>query len=238
MPKASAISNMFGEIAPRYDLANHLLSGGACRWWTHRLVREVQSILPAKSTVADLATGSGDVAFALARALPDATVLGFDFCEPMLDVARKHLTDTCAAPFRSRLHFAYGDCMALPLETDSVDAVTIAYGIRNFQDRQCGLREMLRVLRPGGSLFTLEFSQPLAFLRPAYYLYLRHCLPWIARLATGHKDAYDYLVSSIAQFPDKEAIAAELRSAGFVSARAIGLTAGIVAIHHAQKAVS
>ena len=236
MPEGSAINNMFGQIACRYDFANHLLSGGVCRWWTRRLVREARRTLAPDARIADLATGSGDVAFALARALPGASVRGLDFCEPMLAVARQRLADAHSAPLEARLQFAHGDCMALPLDSGSVDAVTIAYGVRNFQDRAQGLREILRVLRPDGSAFILEFSQPWAWFRSFYYLYLRRVLPCLARVATGNKDAYDYLAGSISQFPGKAALAGELRDVGFANVRGIGLTAGIVAIHHAQKA--
>ncbi|MDR2845427.1 MAG: ubiquinone/menaquinone biosynthesis methyltransferase [Puniceicoccales bacterium] len=233
MPEGSAIRAMFGKIARRYDLANALLSGGMCRWWAYRLVKMVRRAAPPIGAVAaDLATGSGDVAFALARALPQVRVHGFDFCEPMLDVARKKLAGAVG-----QLDFAFGDCMALPLADGAVDVVTIAYGVRNFQDRARGLREMHRVLRSGGSAFILEFSQPQAWFRPLYYLYLRCILPRFAQLATGNKDAYDYLVGSIARFPGKAALAAELRDAGFADVRVTTLTFGIVAIHHATKAV-
>lgn len=232
MPDASAIRAMFGQIAKRYDLANHLLSGGMDRWWLRRLVARVQKTAPA--VVADLATGSGDVAFALARALPEAKVLGFDFCQPMLDEAVRKRDS--GAGDAARISFAIGDCMALPLPDEAVDVVTIAYGVRNFEDRGRGLREIHRVLRPGGAVFILEFSQPWWWFRPIYYFYLANILPWVARVATGNKDAYDYLGDSISSFPDKARLSAELRKAGFVSASGTGLTASIVAIHCAKKA--
>jgi demethylmenaquinone methyltransferase/2-methoxy-6-polyprenyl-1,4-benzoquinol methylase len=245
MPAGTEINSMFGRIAGRYDFTNLLLSGGLCRGWTRRLAREVKRAAPANAVVADLATGSGDVAFALARAMPGALVRGYDFCEPMLEVARRRMAEmsvsagntaaAAAAPLAARLHFAQGDCMALPLADASVDAVTIAYGVRNFEDRPAGLREIHRVLRPGGAAFVLEFSQPRPWFRPFYFFYLRHLLPCLARLATGDKKAYDYLAGSIEKFPAREAFSQELRDAGFARARAIGLTAGIVAIHHAEK---
>lgn len=233
MPEGSAINAMFGQIARRYDLANFLLSGGLCRWWLYRLVRRVRRATPPAGVVADLATGSGDVAFALARALPRATVRGFDFCQPMLDEALRKRDAGAGDPHR--ITFAVGDCLALPLADNAVDTVSIAYGVRNFQDRARGLREIHRVLRPGGAAFILEFSQPWAWFRPFYYFYLRLVLPWLAHLATGRKDAYDYLAGSIAQFPDKARLADELRAAGFAQVDATGLTASIVAIHHARK---
>lgn len=231
MPEGSAIRTMFGKIAKRYDLANHLLSGGMDRWWARSLVRRVKKT--GAGTIADLATGSGDIAFALARSLPEATIRGFDFCQPMLDEAVRKMH--AGAIGAERMSFAIGDCMALPLADESVDAVTIAYGVRNFEDRTKGLREIHRVLRPGGSAFILEFSQPWWWFRPFYYFYIHAILPWLARLATGNKDAYEYLGVSIAGFPDKKKLSAELRAVGFSSANGTGLTASIVAIHHARK---
>ncbi len=232
MPEGKAVSQMFAGIAGRYDLANHLLSGGIDFYWRRVLTRMVRDFVP--RDVVDLATGSGDVAFKLRDRLgPDVPVTGLDFCEPMLDEAREKKQ---AKPKYADLTFNFGDCMALPLPDESVDAVTISFGVRNFEDRQQGLREILRVLRPGGRLFVLEFSQPDRWFRPVYYFYLKYILPWVAALATGDKSAYDYLAGTIENFPTKEALAEQLQLAGFESVRATGLTFSIVAIHQAGKA--
>ena len=230
MPKGAKVQKMFAGIAKRYDLANLLLSGGCCLYWTRRLVARVKKCAPKE--VADLATGSGDVALELKRRLPHARVRGFDFCEEMLVVARERAQKI---PGAETVEFAFGDCMSLPLSDESVDAVTIAYGVRNFEDRARGLREIRRVLKPGGKVFILEFTQPAAWFRPFYYFYLKFILPLIARAVTGDKKAYDYLAGSIEAFPPKEKLSAELRDAGFASVRAIGLTASIVAVHIAEK---
>ena len=230
MPEGAKVQKMFAGIAKRYDFANLLLSGGCSFYWTRRLVAQVKRFAPKE--IADLATGSGDVAFELKRRLPDARVRGFDFCEEMLAVARERAEKI---PGAETIEFAFGDCMALPLEDASVDAVTIAYGVRNFEDRPRGLREIRRMLKPGGKVFILEFTQPAAWFRPIYFLYLKFLLPLVARAVTGDKKAYDYLAGSIEAFPRKERLAAELRDAGFSSVRAIGLTASIVAIHVAEK---
>ena len=230
MPEGAKVQKMFAGIAKRYDFANLLLSGGCSFYWTRRLVAQVKRFAPKE--IADLATGSGDVAFELKRRLPGARVRGFDFCEEMLAVARERAEKI---PGADAIEFAFGDCMALPLEEASVDAVTIAYGVRNFEDRPRGLREIRRVLKPGGKVFVLEFTQPAAWFRPIYFLYLKFLLPLVARAVTGDKKAYDYLAGSIEAFPPKERLAAELRDAGFSSVRAIGLTASIVAIHVAEK---
>ena len=231
MPEGKAVSRMFAGIAGRYDLANHLLSGGIDFYWRRVLTRMVRAFGPRE--VVDLATGSGDVAFKLRDRLgPGVPVRGLDFCEPMLDEAR---AKTKKSPAYSDIRFDFGDCMALPLEADTVDAVTISFGVRNFEDRQKGLKEILRVLRPGGQLFVLEFSQPDRWFRPIYYFYLKFILPWVAAIATGDKSAYDYLAGTIENFPTKEALAEQLKLAGFETVKATGLTFSIVAIHEAQK---
>lgn len=223
---------MFAGIAGRYDLANHLLSGGIDFYWRRVLTRKVRDFGPTE--VVDLATGSGDVAFKLRdRMGAEVPVTGLDFCEPMLAEAREK---KAAKPTYADLEFRFGDCMDLPLDDNSVGAVTISFGARNFEDRQRGLREIRRVLRPGGRLFVLEFSQPDRWFRPFYYFYLKYILPWVAALATGDKSAYDYLAGTIENFPSKEALADQLREAGFESVKATGLTFSIVAIHEADKA--
>lgn len=232
MPEGTAVNQMFAGIAGRYDVANHLLSGGIDFYWRKVLTRMVQKRAPKE--VVDLATGSGDVAFKLRDRLgPKIPVTGLDFCEPMLEQAREKKS---RKNIYQDLDFAFGDCMQLPLEENSVDAVTISFGVRNFEDRQRGLKEILRVLRPGGSLFVLEFSQPDRWFQPIYYFYLKYILPIVASFATGDKAAYDYLAGTIENFPTKEALADQLKLAGYASVEATGLTMSIVAIHEAVKA--
>jgi demethylmenaquinone methyltransferase/2-methoxy-6-polyprenyl-1,4-benzoquinol methylase len=230
MPNPKAVNSMFARIAGRYDLANHLLSGGVDYWWRQRLVRAVHDAHPA--AILDLATGSGDVAFALADGLPGTVqITGMDFCQPMLDEA---LRKRSASPRWAKLQFRQGDGMALPLPDGTFDAVTISFGLRNMADRHKALTEMRRVLRPGGRLFVLEFSQPYWWFRPAYYAYLKGLLPLVAGVVTGDKSAYEYLGGSIEEFPDRAALSGELRRAGFASVRATPLTFGIVALHEAR----
>ena len=231
MPEGKAVQSMFSGIAGRYDFANHLLSGGVDWYWRLRLVRAVARQGPQR--VVDLATGSGDVAFALRQALPPScSIQGLDFCEPMLDQARQK---QARRPLPGRLSFEFGDAMNLPLESQSIDALTIAFGLRNFEDRHRGLREIYRVLNSNkGTLFVLEFSQPVVLIRPFYQFYLRKILPFLARLATGNRSAYDYLGGSIEAFPDKLSLSNEIRAAGFSDVRAIGLTGSIVALHIAK----
>lgn len=229
MPDPKAVNTMFARIAGRYDLANHLLSGGVDYWWRQRLVRSVHDARP--GAVLDLATGSGDVAFALADGLPvGGKITGMDFCEPMLEQAVKKRPQS---PRWAGIEFRQGDGMALPLPDRAFDAVTVSFGLRNMADRHKALSEMRRVLRPGGRLFVLEFSQPAAWFRPFYYGYLKFLLPSVAAVVTGDKSAYEYLGGSIESFPGREAMSAEILRAGFKSVHATPLTFGIVALHEA-----
>lgn len=224
---------MFARIARHYDAANRLLSGGMDLWWRRRLVAAVRRHRP--RDVLDLATGSGDVALALARGLaPETQILGMDFCLPMLSAAEAK--KAAAGPDAyARVTFRSGDALALPLPDESCDAVTIAFGLRNLADRDRGLREMRRVLRPAGHLFVLEFSQPQPWFRPAYYWYLRRLLPWIAGRITGDRAAYVYLNETIGEFPDRAELAREISAAGFSRVVAGSMTFGIVALHEAAR---
>lgn len=221
---------MFAGIAGRYDLANHVLSFGADYWWRYRLARTVRREQP--QSIVDLATGSGDVAFELQARCPDAQVTGLDFCQPMLDEAEAKKPKFDGG---ENIRFAFGDCMELPLADSSTDVVTIAFGVRNFEDRPRGLREMWRVLKPGGAAVILEFSQPYRWFRPFYYFYLKTILPLLAKRLTGAQSAYEYLGGTISDFPLRPELSAQIRDAGFVTVEARAMTFGIVALHVARK---
>ena len=228
MPEGSAVRTMFSGIASRYDLANRVLSLGLCVGWRNRLVAAVKAARPA--SVADLATGSGDVAFALRAELPgSAEVVGYDFCEPMLELGRRRATAKGV-----RVEFRTGDCMRLPIGDAACDAVTVAYGVRNFEDRPRGLRELRRITRPGGSVFILEFSQPDLWFAPFHFLHVRCVLPVAAALLTGDLGAYRYLGTSIAGFPDADGLTAELKDAGFREVACEKMLFGTVALHQAS----
>jgi demethylmenaquinone methyltransferase/2-methoxy-6-polyprenyl-1,4-benzoquinol methylase len=232
-PDPVEVNSMFARIARRYDVANRLLSGGCDRGWRRRLVAAVRAVEPAR--VLDLATGSGDVALALGAALPRSVrIVGMDFCLPMLaEAEKKRLADGPGA--HPNIEFQPGDGLALPIPDSSFDAVTIAFGLRNMADRARSLAEMRRALRPGGRLFILEFSRPRPWLRPLYFFYLRRVLPALAGWVTRERSAYEYLNASIEAFPDRPALAAEIRAAGFSSVAATALTGGIVALHEAVR---
>ncbi|MEO5958461.1 MAG: class I SAM-dependent methyltransferase [Opitutaceae bacterium] len=233
MPDPSAVNSMFGRIARRYDVANRLLSGGMDVWWRQRLVSAVRRRRP--RDVLDLATGSGDVALALSRGLPSTVrIVGMDFCQPMLDEAESKKKTAVPARY-ANVEFRIGDGLALPLPDASVDAITISFGLRNLADRPRGLREMRRVLREGGHLFVLEFSQPHAWFRPLYFFYLRRVLPMIAGWVTGDRSAYVYLNKTIEDFPARGALAEEIRAAGFSQVTSCGMTFCTVALHQARR---
>jgi demethylmenaquinone methyltransferase/2-methoxy-6-polyprenyl-1,4-benzoquinol methylase len=227
MPDPAAVKSMFGRIARRYDLANRVLSGGIDIYWRRRLVGAVAMGRP--QSVLDLATGSGDVALALRTALaPGATVLGMDFSDPMLAEARAKQARQGAG---AGLEFRQGDALEIPLPEGSFDAVTIAFGLRNMADRARCLSEMRRVLRPGGRVHILEFSQPVPWVRPLYSFHLRRVVPLAAGVLTGDRAAYEYLATSIGEFPGREALSGELRAAGFAEVASAPMTLGIAALH-------
>jgi demethylmenaquinone methyltransferase/2-methoxy-6-polyprenyl-1,4-benzoquinol methylase len=230
MPDAYKVNSMFARIASRYDLANRLLSFGIDQIWRNRLVEEVDYRKP--TTVVDLATGSGDVAFALREGLAKSTVIkGLDFCAPMIDEAKKKQVE-----FQEpEIEFGIGDILDLPLDTGLAQAATISFGYRNLEDRHTGLLEIRRILDPeNGYIFILEFSQPHPVYRPFYYFYLKRVLPIVASLITGDLPAYQYLCNSIETFPDREGISSELEQAGFREIIAIPLALGSVALHIAK----
>lgn len=227
MPEPQSIQRLFGSIARRYDLANHLLSGGFDFWWRRRAARIVRSWEPQR--VLDLATGSGDVALTLRRHLPPATlIVGADFCVPMMREALKK------GASHANLSMVAADGLALPFADASFDALTVAFGLRNMASWSGALGEMHRVLRPGGHVLILDFSVPPAPLRWGYRPYLHHVLPAIAGWLTGERDAYVYLGDSIEKFPSGAAMCSLLGATGFDEAKAERLTGGIVSLYTAR----
>ena len=218
-----AISAMFGRVACRYDLMNHVMGGGLDLYWRRCLVQAVKAQQPAR--VLDLATGSGDVLLALnrQRACREQAV-GVDFCLPMLRQAQ----------LKGAVNLMVGDGLHLPFPEASFDAVTISWGLRNFVDRLAGLREMRRVLRQGGRAYVLEFSHPPAWLAPTYFWYLRAVMPKYAQFLTPERGAYEYLGDSIRAFPDQPKLAEMMREAGFRTASWTNLSLGIAALHVAE----
>jgi len=215
---------MFGAIARRYDLANHMLSCGTDFYWRKCAANIVASWRPGK--IVDLATGTGDLALALQKKLPDAEVTGVDFVPEMLALAqRKGVRQTILA-----------DAMQLPFSDGSFDCVTIAFGLRNMENWGGALAEMSRVLGRDGHLLVLEFSLPTrSIVRAIYRLYLHRCLPLLGSLLTRKKSAYDYLGDSIEEFPSGHAMIDLIEASGFRHATLQPLSYGIATIYTAQS---
>jgi demethylmenaquinone methyltransferase / 2-methoxy-6-polyprenyl-1,4-benzoquinol methylase len=221
------VQSMFGRVARRYDLANHLLSANVDRYWRNRTVARVRDVLKRPdSRVLDLACGTGDLLIALERAA-GRNLIGSDFCHPMLTGAKAKLQ-------RGRLRSALleSDALALPFPDSSLDLITIAFGYRNLANYRVGLIEMRRVLRPGGALAILEFTQPPnhAFAS-VYNWYSRHILPIVGGLISGAPEAYRYLPESVRKFPDAPGLARMMKEAGFAQVDWEYLTFGIAALH-------
>ena len=223
MQEPEFVKKLFGSIATRYDLANHLLSCGLDFWWRRKVASLVRQLGP--ETILDLATGSGDLALTLAKACPKATVFGADFCHPMLlQAASKGVPNLTTA-----------DGLNLPYANETFDLVTIAFGLRNMKSRSRGLSEMRRVLKPGGHALVLDFSIPGAPLTGIYRFYLHRILPWVAGVVTGEKSAYEYLGDSIEKFPQGQAMREKMLGVGYRSATVMPLSFGIVTLYAAEK---
>jgi demethylmenaquinone methyltransferase/2-methoxy-6-polyprenyl-1,4-benzoquinol methylase len=223
---------MFDAIAGRYDFLNHLLSAGIDRRWRRHAIRALS--LTGRERVLDLCTGTGDLAIAAARATPSAArVVGVDFAAAMLQVGRAKVG---RAHLSGRVALVRGDATRIPARDESVDAVTIAFGIRNVDDVAGACREMLRVLRPGGRLAILEFSVPTTPLVSGVYLwYLRNVLPRVGRAVSRSSEAYGYLPASIDAFAAPAELVKTLRHAGFADVSAVRLTFGSVCLYVARK---
>lgn len=226
------VRSMFGAIAARYDFLNHLLSLGVDVYWRWRTVRKVP---PAgDAPILDLCTGTGDLALAYHRAAGGQTsVVGADFCHPMLVIGHAKAAKSRA----EQVSFVEADAQRLPFADDHFQIVSVAFGLRNVADTDRGLREMVRVCRPGGKVAVLEFSmprwQPFKFL---YGWYFRHVLPRIGQfLARNQQEAYSYLPASVGEFPSGEALAKRMRAAGASQVRYYPLTLGVATLYVGTK---
>jgi demethylmenaquinone methyltransferase/2-methoxy-6-polyprenyl-1,4-benzoquinol methylase len=221
---ASAIRDMFAQVAPRYDLLNHLLSFNIDRYWRAATVKRFTPILERPGAkVLDLCCGTGDLTIALARG-SRAHVFGADFCHPMLQAAMRKSGGLN--------HWFEADALCVPSADKAFDLVTAAFGFRNLADYDQGLGEIRRILKPGGTAAILEFSKP---PNPAvaklYSAYSRHILPRVGGAISGSREAYSYLPESVTRFPTAEHLATMMHSAGFRDVRFERMTMGIVALH-------
>ena len=222
--KPAHVREMFGSIAARYDLANHVLSCGIDFYWRARAAEIVDGWHP--HTIADLATGTGDLALAMQKKLPHADLTGVDFLPEMLELAQR----------KGVRRVVLADAMKLPFGDGSFDCVTIGFGLRNLENCSAALTEMRRVLNAKGHLLVLEFSLPTTpILRAAYRFYLHRCLPLLGSFLTQKKSAYDYLGDSIEGFPHGAAMCKLMQRTGYISAGFEPMTGGIVTIYTATK---
>ena len=229
--KKEEVQQMFDNIAPTYDKLNHILSLSIDKMWRRRVVRKVRRMKPEK--IMDLATGTGDLAIKLAKAMPKAKIMGVDLSEKMLAVAaekvrRKGLDDHIA--------LYQGDAEQLDVANGVLDVVTVAFGVRNFGNLEQGLSEIMRSLRSGGHIVVLEFSTPRNFLvRKAYQFYSNHIMKPVGGMVSKDQKAYDYLPDSIVEFPDRERFLDIMRKVGFDECRRHSQSLGIAQIYIGKK---
>lgn len=229
--KKEEVREMFDNIAPKYDLLNHTLSMSIDRVWRRRVVGEVRRAKPGR--ILDVATGTGDLAIAMARRIRDVQVLGVDLSEQMLAVARRKIE---ARGLDGRIVLDRGDAERLAVADASVDVATVAFGVRNFGDLGAGLRELARTIKPGGKVVILEFSRPRnRVFRALYEFYSYKILPRIGGLVSRDKRAYEYLPASVGEFPASEEFMAMMARAGFRNCRARSQSFGIAQIYIGER---
>ena len=224
--KKQQVTQMFNSIAHRYDLLNHSLSMGIDIVWRKKTIAALNDLKPKR--ILDVATGTGDLALA-ALSLNPEKVTGVDISDGMLDLGRKKVK---ARNMDGRVELINGDSEALPFANAAFDAATVAFGVRNFENLHRGLCEMQRVIRPGGRIAVLEFSQPRSFpIKQLYWFYFDHLLPLFGKVVSKDQSAYTYLPESVKHFPDGENFLAEMRKAGFDRCNARPLTFGIATLY-------
>lgn len=227
----SPIAEMFDRISPKYDQLNHLLSFNIDKLWRRKTAKIVAKSQP--KTILDLATGTADLAIAMAKRNPQAHIIGVDISEKMLDIGKAKIIKQ---NLESQIELRLGDAAALPFETNFFDVITVAFGVRNFEDLERGLTEIHHVLKPNGQAFILEFSMPERFLvRQAYRLYFKRILPSIGRWISKDATAYRYLPESVERFPKPDRFLDLLAAKGFKDLAKEALSLGIATIYHAKK---
>ena len=229
--KTEQVRQMFDSIAPAYDFMNRAMTLGIDIWWRRLAVKRLKRFQP--GTILDVATGTGDFAIQLYQSLKPLHITGIDLSQGMLDEACRKVKER---GLEGVITFKQDDCMALHMDNASVDAVTVAFGVRNFEHLQQGYEEMARVLKPGGMLCVLELSTPTnPLIRWFYDLYTLHIIPWIGSLKSGDKSAYRYLPQSIAAVPQGDDMLQLMRNAGLRETSSRRLTLGVCTIYTAVK---
>ncbi len=230
--KKEQVARMFDDIAWRYDFLNRFLSARIDKIWRRKAVNELRG--RQLDTVLDVATGTGDLALALYKQLHPEHITGIDISENMLAYGRIKIKDKGLS---QRIDLQYGDSEKIPFDDNRFDAVTVAFGVRNFEDLDKGLCEMFRVLKPGGKAVILEFSTPRnKIFRSIYHFYSFNILPFVGRLVSKDKKAYRYLPESVRAFPYGAAFKAHMENCGFSEPHARSLTFGIASIYTGVKA--
>lgn len=231
LSKKEQVANMFDKIAFRYDFLNRFLSAGIDVSWRRKAIKELKSLKP--QLVLDVATGTGDVAILTHKILKPAKVTGIDISEGMLELGRKKVEKL---QLQKSIELLKGDSERIDFDDSSFDAITVAFGVRNYQNLEQGLKEMLRVLRPGGKLVVLEFSKPKqAAFKALYNLYMKVIAPEFGKMIAKNKDAYEYLNDSVQKFPEGEQFIKILDTAGYKSTYFKRLTFGICSIYCGSK---
>jgi len=227
MEKSVYVREMFASIAPRYDATNRLLTGGVDERWRRRAVRELAP--PSHGTILDMCCGTGDLSFHLARTDPTLTVRGVDFCEPMLDGARKRAPREAGA---AKVSFQTADVMALPFGEGEFDGAIMGFSMRNVVDIVAVLREARRVLKPGARFVNLDVSKaPNPLFKRAFDAYFYGLVPLVGGLVGGSKSAYRYLPNSLTNYPNADELARRFEIAGFADVRYVRLAGGAIAVH-------
>ena len=228
---ASPIAAMFDRISPKYDALNHLLSFNIDKVWRQKTAKTVTKSQP--KTILDLATGTADLAIALAKRNPQAHIIGMDISEKMLEIGKAKITKQ---HIENQVELRLGDAAALPFESNSFDAVTVAFGVRNFENLEQGLSEIHRVLKPNGWAVILEFSMPERFpIKQLYALYFKHLLPAIGKAVSKDGNAYSYLPMSVERFPKPKYFLRMLAEKGLENGMAKPLSFGIATLYTAEK---
>lgn len=230
LSKKEQVADMFNNIAGKYDFLNHFLSLGIDKGWRKKAIAEIAKVQPRR--ILDVATGTGDLAIEASKLQPES-IIGIDIAAQMLEVGKTKLKDK---GLDKMISMQVGDSEALPFDDNSFDAITCAYGVRNFEHLQAGLKEMNRVMRIGGKLAILEFSHPKNFpVKQGYQFYFKYILPTLGKLVSKHSTAYSYLPESVMAFPEGDKFCEILKDCGFKEAHARPLTFGITTLYTASK---
>jgi demethylmenaquinone methyltransferase/2-methoxy-6-polyprenyl-1,4-benzoquinol methylase len=229
--KKQQVESMFNSIAPKYDFLNHFLSMGIDHLWRKKTIKQLKSLKP--KTMLDVATGTGDLAICALKNLNPDKITGIDISEQMLEFGKKKLIER---RLNDKINLLQADSENIPFEDNSFNAITVGFGVRNFENLEKGLKEMRRVLTPGGKVAILEFSKPRKFpIKQLYNFYFKYILPTIGKIVSKDNRAYTYLPESVSKFPDREDFIAVLNNCGYQNARFISLSFGIASIYIAEK---